>query len=259
MYAVIQAGGAGTRLKTITGDLPKVMVEICGKPILEWQIESLKKSGIHDFLVIISKNGKPISDYCGDGKKFGVNISYIVEESPLGTAGGLYFAQNIIKDDFVLCFGDLMLDVDWTRFHHFHKEKGAALTAFAHPNSHPFDSDLLVANEEEKIIKIDSKNNVRDYYYQNLTNAGLYICSKEVLDFVASPIKIDFEKVVLKHFIEEGKAYAYRSSEYVKDCGTPDRFYSVEKNKKNGKFHFFRKNSRICRKNNIIYFLYDGL
>lgn len=237
MYAVIQAGGAGTRLKTITGDLPKVMVELNGKPIIEWQIESLKRSGIQDLVIIISKNGKLISDYCGDGKKFGVNISYIKEESPLGTAGGLYFAKEIIKDDFVLCFGDLMLDVDWIRFHRFHKEKGSSLTAFAHPNSHPFDSDLLVTNDEEKITKIDSKHNVRDYYYENLTNAGLYVCSKEVLDFIKEPEKIDFEKVVLKHFVEEGKAYAYRSSEYVKDCGTPDRYYSVEKDLKNGIIH----------------------
>ncbi|MBR3266521.1 MAG: HAD-IIIA family hydrolase [Bacilli bacterium] len=237
MYAVIQAGGAGTRLKTITGDLPKVMVELNGKPIIEWQIESLKRSGIQDLLIIISKNGKLISDYCGDGKKFGVNISYITEESPLGTAGGLYFAKEIIKDDFILCFGDLMLDVDWMRFHRFHKEKGSSLTAFAHPNSHPFDSDLLVTNDEEKIIKIDSKHNVRDYYYENLTNAGLYVCSKEVLDFIKEPSKIDFEKAVLTHFVEEGKAYAYRSSEYVKDCGTPDRYYSVEKDLKNGIIH----------------------
>ena len=237
MYAVIQAGGAGTRLKTITGGLPKVMVELNGKPIIEWQIESLKRSGILDLLIIISKNGKLISDYCGDGKKFGVNISYISEESPLGTAGGLYFAKEIIKDDFILCFGDLMLDVDWMRFHRFHKEKGSSLTAFAHPNSHPFDSDLLVTNNEEKIIKIDSKHNVRDYYYENLTNAGLYVCSKEVLDFIKEPSKIDFEKAVLTHFVEEGKAYAYRSSEYVKDCGTPDRYYSVEKDLKNGIIH----------------------
>lgn len=237
MYAVIQAGGAGTRLKTITGDLPKVMVELNGKPIIEWQIESLKRSGIQDLVIIISKKGKLISDYCGDGKKFGVNISYIKEESPLGTAGGLYFAKEIIKDDFILCFGDLMLDVDWMRFHRFHKEKGSSLTAFAHPNSHPFDSDLLVTNGEEKITKIDSKHNVRDYYYENLTNAGLYVCSKEVLDFIKEPEKIDFEKVVLKHFVEEGKAFAYRSSEYVKDCGTPDRYYSVEKDLKNGIIH----------------------
>ena len=237
MYAVIQAGGAGTRLNTITGDLPKVMVELNGKPIIEWQIESLKRSGILDLVIIISKNGKLISDYCGDGKKFGVNISYIKEESPLGTAGGLYFAKEIIKDDFILCFGDLMLDVDWMRFHRFHKEKGSSLTAFAHPNSHPFDSDLLVTDNEEKITKIDSKHNVRDYYYENLTNAGLYVCSKEVLDFVKEPEKIDFEKAVLKHFVEEGKAYAYRSSEYVKDCGTPDRYYSVEKDLKNGIIH----------------------
>ena len=132
MYAIIQAGGAGTRLKTITGDLPKVMVEICGKPILEWQLESLKKSGIHDFLVIISKNGKAISDCFGDGKKFGVNISYIQEESPLGTAGGLYYARDIIKDDFILCFGDLMLDVDWNRHAYYYEFTAVTLSVVLH-------------------------------------------------------------------------------------------------------------------------------
>jgi len=234
MFAVIQAGGAGTRLKSITGDLPKAMVEIGGKPILEWQILNLKKSGIIEFVILISKNGESIVNHFGPGARLGVNIKYIIENEPLGTGGGLYYARSIIKDDFILCFGDLMLDIDWMRFVASHKEKGSLLTAFAHPNSHPFDSDLLVADKTGKILKIDSKNNVRDYFYENVTNAGLYVCSKEVLNYVDQPTKIDFEKVVLRHFVEEGKAFIYSSSEYVKDCGTPDRFYSVENDLKNG-------------------------
>lgn len=237
MQAVIQAGGAGTRLKSITGDLPKPMVPICGKPILEWQIVNLKENGVDEITIIISKNGESIRQYFGDGSKFGLKISYIEEKEPLGTAGGLAYLKDQIKDDFILCFGDLMLDINWKRFIDFHKAKKSAITAFAHPNSHPFDSDILVTNNDEKITKIDSKNNVRNYYYKNLTNAGLYVCSKEVLEYVSKPEKIDFEKVVLSHFISEEKAYAYRSSEYVKDCGTPDRYYSVENDLKNGIIH----------------------
>ncbi len=234
MFAVIQAGGAGTRLKTISGDLPKGMVEIGGKPILEWQLLNLKKSGITEIVILISKNGDSIIGHFGSGARLGLNIKYVVEESPLGTAGGLYYVKNMIRDDFVLCFGDLMLDVDWKRFVAYHKEKKGFLTAFGHPNSHPFDSDLLVPDKENKILSIDSKNNVRDYYYENITNAGLYVCSKEVLKYIEQPEKIDFEKVVLRHFIEQGKAFIYRSSEYVKDCGTPERYYSVEEDIKNG-------------------------
>lgn len=234
MKAVIQAGGAGTRLKSITGDLPKPMVPICDKPILEWQILNLKDFGINEFIIIISKNGSSIPEYFGNGDKIGVSIEYIEENEPLGTAGALTYLKDKIEDDFILCFGDIMLNISWERFVKFHKEHASSVTAFAHPNSHPYDSDVLITDSDNKIIRIDSKNNVRDYYYDNLTNAGLYVCSKEVIEYVSKPEKIDFEKKVLNHFVEEGKAYAYRSSEYVKDCGTPDRYYGVTNDLKNG-------------------------
>ncbi len=233
MIALIQAGGAGTRLKSITGDMPKPMVPICGKPILEWQIENLHENGVDDFIIVISPNGKAIPNYFGDGGKFGVRIEYIEEKEPLGTGGVLGLLQGKIQDDFILCFGDLMLNICWKKFIDFHREKHSSLTAFAHPNSHPFDSDVLVTDEKDRLVRIDSKHNVRNYYYKNLTNAGLYVCSKDVISFVQEPAKIDFEKVVLQHFINEGKAFAYRSSEYVKDCGTPDRYYGVTNDLKN--------------------------
>ncbi len=234
MKALIQAGGAGTRLKSITGDLPKPMVKINGKPILEWQLRSLALSGVKEAVIVISKNGDSIPAYFGNGERFGLSIRYIKEEQPLGTAGALAFLKNDFTEDFFVVFGDLMLDVDWGRFLSFHKEKKSALTSFAHPNSHPFDSDLLVVDEHSKILSIDSKNNVRDYYYENLTNAGLYVASPEVFSFVDEPRKIDFEKDLLSAFIKEGKAYAYRSSEYVKDCGTPERFSAVNQDSLNG-------------------------
>lgn len=234
MKAVIQAGGAGTRLKEITGDLPKPMVPLCGKPILEWQIESFKRSGIDEFIFIISKNGQSIKDYFGDGSKFGASIEYIQENEPLGTGGALYYLKDKVDDYFILCFGDLMLDVSWDRFIKFHKEKGGCISAFVHPNSHPFDSDVLVLDKDERILGIDPKGQVRDHYYHNLTNAGLYVCSSHILHLFQKPEKIDFEKHVLNRAINHGHAFAYRSSEYVKDCGTPDRYAAVSKDIKEG-------------------------
>lgn len=227
MIAIIQAGGAGTRLKSISKDLPKPLVEIAGKPILLWQIENLVSCGITEVVIVISKTGEAIPNYFGDGSKFGASITYIREEQPLGSAGALYFAKDKIDQDFILLWGDLMLDIDWNRFIAFHQEKGSLLTAFAHPNSHPFDSDLLKVDSDSKITAIDSKRNVRNYYYENLTNAGLYIVSKKALEGITEPRKIDFEKEIFLPLIQSQNTFAYKSSEYVKDCGTPDRFAAV--------------------------------
>src|SRR5574344_1151602 len=140
MKALIQAGGKGTRLAAIAGSLPKPMVNIGGKPILQWQIESLVRSGIKDIIIVISPSGHVIEDFFKDGTSFGASITYLVEKSPLGTAGILYDAKKVLGDeDFVLLFGDLMLDIDWSRMVSFHETHGSKLTAFAHPNSHPFD------------------------------------------------------------------------------------------------------------------------
>jgi mannose-1-phosphate guanylyltransferase/phosphomannomutase len=234
MIALIQAGGAGTRLKSISGNLPKPMVKIGDKPILEWQLLSLKKSGITSAIIVISKVGEAIPNYFGDGAKLGMNISYIKEEEPLGSGGALFLAKDLIKEDFLLLFGDIMLDINWQKMIDFHRQNNALITCFAHPNSHPFDSDLLVTDSTDKITALDSKNNTRKYFYENITNAGLYVVSKDVLSSFQSLKKIDFEKDVVLPLISEGRVYAYRSSEYVKDCGTPDRFDSVTKDLEDG-------------------------
>jgi D,D-heptose 1,7-bisphosphate phosphatase len=235
MEAIIQAGGAGTRLKSITGDLPKPMVKIGDKPILEWQLLSLKRSGVLKATIVISAtHGNVIKEYFGDGSKLGLHISYLTENEPLGSAGILYYIKDTVEDNFILLFGDLMLDIDWTRFVNFHLEHNALITAFAHPNSHPFDSDLLVSDSNDVITSVDSKNNKRDYYYENLTNAGLYVVNKDVLKDFVEVKKLDFEKDVLVPHISTKRLYAYRSSEYVKDAGTPDRYHLVNDDLKNG-------------------------
>lgn len=255
MLALIQAGGAGTRLKPITGDdLLKPMVQISGKPILQWQIENLRNSGIFEIVLVIPENGTSIEKYFGNGNAFGVSIRYIKETDPLGTGGALALLAKRFNEDFILCFGDLMLNIDWQRFIAYHQAKKGLITAFAHPNSHPFDSDLLITDKDDRILSIDPKSNVRDYYYENLTNAGLYIIDKAVLKYVKEPIKIDFEKVILSHFVALGEAYAYRSSEYVKDCGTPDRYYAVNKDCEEG----IIVNKNLLKKQKCIFLDRDG-
>lgn len=229
MKAVIMAGGKGTRLQAIAKDIPKPMFPIMDKPILEYQIESLKKSGIRDITIIVGHLGQVIQDYFKDGSEYDINIDYIVEDKPLGTAGALYYLKDKMTEDFILVFGDLLLDVDWNRFMNFHKSKDAWITLFGHPNAHPYDSDVIVVDSNSKVLKIEAKNVERDFYYHNFVNAGIYCVSPQLLQMIIQPEKMDLEKKLIAEQILAGTVYAYRSTEYVKDMGTPDRLDAVNK------------------------------
>lgn len=237
MKAVIQAGGKGTRLRDITKDeIPKPMIPILGKPLLQWQIEKCRENEITEIILIIGHLGNKIKEYFGNGTAFGVSIDYIEEKEPLGTAGAFYYLQNLVGDDeFLLAYGDVFWDIDVQRMLKFHRDKQSECTLFVHPNAHPFDSDLILRDETDRIVGIDSKHNVRDYWYDNLVNAGFYIINGKVCRKVSKPEKVDLEKTIFRQMIENGEAiYGYRSPEYIKDAGTVDRLPIVEKEVQSG-------------------------
>jgi NDP-sugar pyrophosphorylase family protein len=122
MKTVIMAGGKGTRIASMVDDIPKAMIQINGKPILEYQIECLKRNGLTDIVIVIGHLGHYIKDYFHDGSRFGCCISYFSEVEPLGTAGALY-KLDVLSDDFILLNGDIIFDLDFSRMINFHKEK----------------------------------------------------------------------------------------------------------------------------------------
>ncbi len=227
------AGGKGTRLASISKEIPKPMFPICGKPIIEYQIDSLVRSGITTVTLIVGFQKEIIISYFGDGSRFGVKINYIEEKEPLGTAGSLYYLKSE-QEDFILLFGDLILDVDFNRFMEYHRRNDALITLYCHPNSHPYDSDVIQINKNNKVIGILSKKLERKDYYCNFVNAGVYCINPRVLDALLAPTKIDLEKSIVVEQIKKGNVYAYKSTEYVKDMGTPARLISVEKDIVNG-------------------------
>lgn len=256
MKVVIMAGGKGTRIASVRSDVPKPMINICGKPILEHQIDNLKACGLTDIILVIGYLGDKIKEYFGDGSKFGVNIEYFVEDHPLGTAGALFKMPQLTEDFLLLC-GDVIIDVDFNRFIAFHKEHQAWASLVAHPNGHPYDSSLLVTEidapktvggmpeDTHRVIRWMAKEDERTYY-KNRVNAGIELISPELLketmkNFVPrhpeTPDKIDLDRDVLKPNIPSGKIYAYDTPEYIKDMGTPDRFYETEKDIESGKVH----------------------
>ena len=214
MQAVIMAGGKGTRLAALTKDeIPKPMVPVAGKPLLLWQVERLKENGITDLIMVIGHLGNKIKEYFGDGEQFGVSIRYFEETEPLGTAGSFYYLKDMIHGDrFVMMSGDLFFDIDFQRMIRFHEEKGAVATLFVHPNGHPFDSDLLVLDANDKVTAFDSKHNVRDYWYKNCVNAGIFVFEKKICDYVPEPVKRNLENDVIKGMLDAGESiYGYCS------------------------------------------------
>lgn len=234
--AVIQAGGEGTRMRSLTkGEIPKPMLQLNGKPMLQWQIENISSYGIEKFVIIIGHLGEKIRQYFGAGERLNVNIKYIEEKEPLGSAGALCFLKDIYKDkNFLLIFGDIIFDIDWDRMRAFHEKHKALATLLVHPNSHPYDSDLVILTEDDRVCAMDSKQNQRTGWYENLVNSGIYIFDHKILENMISPTKKDLEKDVLIPLLPEGNIYGYRTPEYVKDAGTPERFAQVSKEQKAG-------------------------
>ncbi len=227
--AVIQAGGKGTRMESLTGNkIPKPMLELNGKPMLQWQMENIAEYGITEFVVITGHLGEQIQAYFGDGRDLGIHIRYIAEKEPLGSAGALYFLKEMEPErDFLLVFGDVMFELDWDRMIRFHETKRGVATLLVHPNGHPYDSDLLILAKNSQVMGIDHKDHVRDTWYDNCVNAGIYILSNQILDQITGVRRMDLEKDLLAPLMGTGQIYGYCTPEYVKDAGTPERFHRV--------------------------------
>lgn len=235
MKVVIMAGGRGTRISSIASDIPKPMIRIEGKPVLEHELECLRDQGFNDIILTVSHLGHIIMDYFGDGngispvtgEPFGVHIEYFVENEPLGNAGALFRLKDKLTEDFLLLNADAIFDVDFNRFVAYHREKGGLVTLFTHPNSHPHDSGLILADENGAVEQWLAKEDDRPQWYRNRVNAGLHVISPGILNVEITTAKVDLDRQLLKPLEGTGKMFCYDSPEYVKDMGTPERYEAV--------------------------------
>ena len=243
MKTVIMAGGKGTRISSVARDIPKPMIQIQGKPVLEHEIACLKSHGFTDIIITVSHLGHIIMDYFGDGsglspvtgEPFGVNIEYYFEQEPLGNAGALFKLKDKLTEDFLLLNADALFDVDFNRFVAFHRQHGGLATLFTHPNSHPYDSGLILADDRGAVQQWLTKEDTRPTWYRNRVNAGLHVLSPEVLDVEITTPKVDLDRQLLKPLAGTGKMFCYDSPEYVKDMGTPERYEAVTRDSREGK------------------------
>ena len=186
MKTIIMAGGRGTRISERFPDIPKPLIPIDGVPVLEREICSLRDQGFTDLILTISHMGDKIRDHFGDGSRLGVRITYFNEETPLGNAGALFLLRGQLTEDFLLLNADAVFDVDFNRMVKFHKAHGGLVTLFTHPNSHPYDSGLILADDAFRVERWLTKEDPRPEFYRNRVNAGLHVISPKVLDMAAA-------------------------------------------------------------------------
>lgn len=227
----ILAGGKGTRLSSRTGDLPKPMVPVLGKPVLQHQLELCRKYGFTRIALLVQHRHEKISEYFGDGSSFGVALTYVIENEPRGTSGALRDALPVLSDQFSVLYGDTFVDVDLSRMWKVHAASGAAGTLLLHPNDHPQDSDLVDLDAQGTVRAILAYPHPPGLDVRNLVNAALYVLEHAGLEDV-TPIegKADIAKNMFPRMLELGRRlHGYVTPEYIKDMGTPERLDKVER------------------------------
>jgi D,D-heptose 1,7-bisphosphate phosphatase len=236
MQLVILAGGKGARMGALTERLPKPMLPLAGKPILEHQVELARRYGAREIILLTGHLGQVIEDYFGDGADRGVPIRCHRESQPLGTAGAIKRIETWIHGDFLVFYGDILVDMDLERLADFHAAKAPLATLVVHPNGHPQDSDLLEIDAQGRVTAFHPKPREAGRCFHNLVNAALYVISPRLLRHVAAGQFSDLGRDVFPQIVQAGQAvYGYNTPEYLVDIGTLDRLQKVEADVRSGK------------------------
>lgn len=240
--AIILAGGKGTRLRERLGDLPKPLIDIVGVPLLERQILLLKKYHFQEVLILVNYASEKIIDFCASKENWGLKITCIDDGKPMGTAGATLNIFDFLEDEFLVMYGDTMLEVDLDKFHEYHSSNHEAVaTLFLHPNDHPQDSDIVEIDDTGKILHFHSYPHELGKYLPNLVNAALYWIKKDgIAKWRNNKVQIDFAKDLFPLMLSENYFLrGYNSFEYIKDTGTPSRLDKVCEDLKSGKINQF--------------------
>lgn len=226
--AVIVAGGKGTRIHSLTGNLiPKALVPVAEEPVVFRQLRLLSRYGVQDVAVMAGFLADVLHEKMQpQAEKLGMNICFFIEEDPLGTAGGLLAAKDFLgEDDFLVVYCDVVMEMDLRRLITFHNEHEADITIVAHPNDHPYESDLLTTNNEHRILHIIPRKQTKPAFYHNLVPASVYCTSNNIFSYIETGVKQDFIADIVPKMIGSGsKVLAYNTPEYLRDMGTPQRY-----------------------------------
>lgn len=224
MQAVIMAGGFGTRLRPLSVNIPKPMVPMVNRPMLQHIIELLKKHGFTDLIMMLYYQPDVITGYFGDGSKFGVKIRYLRPESDLGTAGSVKFAEKYLNDTFLVISGDVMTDFDITKAVEYHKSKKAMATLVLTRVPNPLQFGVVITDKDQKIERFLEKPSWGEVFSDTI-NTGIYVLDPKVFGIVPEGKSFDFSKDLYPIILKEDKGlYGYIAEGYWKDIGNLDEY-----------------------------------
>ena len=235
--ALILAGGKGTRLGELGQKVPKSLLPIAGKPLLSYQLGLLSEFGVNEVVLSVRHLAHEIQDFVRTGNAWGLRVQYVEEREPRGTAGAVRDAMRGGAQDFLVLYGDVMMNFDIARLQDYHVGSGALATLVLHPNDHPLDSDLVDIDREGWITTWFAKPHKKLPLTRNLVNAGACMMSPRLLEHVPVAGEVDFGREIFPALVGEDKhaLRGYVTGEYFKDCGTPERVGAVSDDVAQGK------------------------
>ncbi|GMB07623.1 sugar phosphate nucleotidyltransferase [Thermolongibacillus altinsuensis] len=227
MKAVIMAGGRGTRLRPLTCHVPKPMVPVMNKPVMEYSIEWLKKFGITEIAVTVQYLSDKIQHYFGDGSRFGVHLYYFEETTPLGTAGSVKHAQSFLDDTFVVISADTITDFNLAEAIHFHFSKKSIATILMHHEAYPLSYGGIITDQNGKIQRFVEKPKWNEVY-SDTVNTGIYIFEQKIFEYMEEAIHYDFGQHLFPTLIESGEnLYGFLGNGYWSDIGAIEQYHQT--------------------------------
>ncbi|KWX01362.1 mannose-1-phosphate guanyltransferase [Carbonactinospora thermoautotrophica] len=229
MKAVVMAGGEGTRLRPMTSSMPKPLLPVVNRPIMEHVLRHLKRHGFTETVVTVQFLASLVRNYFGDGEDLGMRLQYANEEMPLGTAGSVKNAESALKDDtFLVISGDALTDIDLTKLVEYHKRKGALVTVCLTRVPNPLEFGITIVDDEGRVERFLEKP-TWGQVFSDTVNTGIYVMEPEIFDYVPAGEAVDWSGDVFPRLLQEGKpVYGYVAEGYWEDVGTHESYLKAQ-------------------------------
>ena len=227
MKAVIMAGGFGTRLRPLSCNLPKPMVYMANKPMMEHMVNLLKKHGLVDLVVLLYFQAETIRNYFGDGSSYGVKIEYVQAQEDYGTAGAVKNAQSLLDDRFLVISADILTDIDLKAACDYHQKNQAKATMVLVRMENPLSYGVVITQEDGKISRFLEKPTWGEVF-SDAVNTGVYILEPEVLEEIPYQQNFDFSKNLFPHMLSiNQRLYGFVTSDYWRDVGNLEEYFQA--------------------------------
>lgn len=233
MKVIIMAGGRGERLKPITDTIPKPMININGKPVLEHVVDLFKKFGFNDFTFTLFHLPHVITSYFGDGSKFGIQIKYLIEnpKHPMGTAGGILLGKKFLNETFIITSGDILRKIDIEAMIKFHRQKNSFASLNTYKRFGPDPKSIILFDNQGLIKKFIERPNLneikKDFVW---VNGSFYVLEPKILDFIPKNQPSDFGKDIFPKLLRNNKKiYAFPTEDYFVDIGNSEKLEMARK------------------------------